>query len=49
MALIGRYAREIAYPAPVTGEVERICGRPALTFSERVADHVADFRNGGTG
>jgi uncharacterized protein YbjT (DUF2867 family) len=44
-ALMGRYAREIAYAAPVTGEVERICGRPGLTFAEWVADHAAEFRN----
>jgi hypothetical protein len=42
---MARYAREIAHAAPVTGEVERILGRPALTFAEWVADHAADFRN----
>jgi uncharacterized protein YbjT (DUF2867 family) len=44
-ALMARYAREIKHAAPVTGEVERILGRPALTFAEWVADHAADFRN----
>jgi uncharacterized protein YbjT (DUF2867 family) len=44
-ALMDRYAREIAYPAPLTGEVERICGRPALTFARWVADHAGDFVN----
>jgi uncharacterized protein YbjT (DUF2867 family) len=44
-ALMARYATEIVHVAPVTGEVERICGRPALTFAEWVADHAASFRN----
>jgi uncharacterized protein YbjT (DUF2867 family) len=43
-ALMARYAREIRYPAPVTGEVERVLGRPARTFAEWVADHAAAFR-----
>lgn len=44
-ALMARYAREIGHVAPVTGEVERICGRPGRTFAEWAADHAADFRN----
>lgn len=41
--LMARYARELPYPAPLTGEVERVLGRPALTFAEWAADHAADF------
>jgi uncharacterized protein YbjT (DUF2867 family) len=44
-ALMARYAREVGQPAPVTGEVERILGRPACTYAEWVADHAEDFRN----
>jgi uncharacterized protein YbjT (DUF2867 family) len=44
-ALLARYAREVGQPAPVTGEVERILGRPARTHAEWVADHAAAFRN----
>jgi len=44
-ALMARYAREVGQPAPVTGEVERILGRPARTYAEWVADHADDFRN----
>jgi uncharacterized protein YbjT (DUF2867 family) len=44
-ALLARYAREVGQPAPVTGEVERVLGRPARTYAEWVADHAAAFRN----
>ena len=44
-ALMARYAREVGQPAPVTGDVERILGRPARTYAEWVADHADDFRN----
>jgi len=44
-ALLARYAREVGQPAPVTGEVERILGRPARTYAEWVADHAEGFRN----
>jgi uncharacterized protein YbjT (DUF2867 family) len=44
-ALLARYAREVGQPAPDTGEVERIFGRPARTYAEWVADHAAAFRN----
>jgi uncharacterized protein YbjT (DUF2867 family) len=44
-ALMARYAREVGQPAPVTGEVERILGRPVRTYAEWVADHAAAFRN----
>src|SRR4029450_5942126 len=38
-------AGEIGQPAPVTGEVERVLGRPARTYAEWVADHAAAFRS----
>jgi uncharacterized protein YbjT (DUF2867 family) len=44
-ALLARYARGVGQAAPLTGEVEKILGRPARTFAEWVADHAADFRN----
>jgi uncharacterized protein YbjT (DUF2867 family) len=44
-ALMARYAREVGQVAPVTGEVERILGRPARTYAEWVADHADAFRN----
>jgi uncharacterized protein YbjT (DUF2867 family) len=44
-ALMARYAREVGQPAPLSGEVERILGRPARTYAEWVADHADDFRN----
>jgi uncharacterized protein YbjT (DUF2867 family) len=33
-ALMARYARGVGQPAPVTGEVEKILGRPARTYAE---------------
>jgi uncharacterized protein YbjT (DUF2867 family) len=42
--LMARYAREIGQPAPVTGEVERILGRPARTYAQWVADHAGAMR-----
>ena len=48
-ALMARYARGVGQAAPLTGEVERILGRPARTFAEWVADHTAVFQNGGPG
>ena len=44
-ALMARYAREVGQAAPLTGEVERILGRPARTYAEWAADHAAAFRN----
>ncbi|WP_329116722.1 NAD(P)H-binding protein [Streptomyces sp. NBC_01465] len=44
LALMARYARDLGGPAPVTGEVEKILGRPALTYRDWVADHAAAFR-----
>jgi uncharacterized protein YbjT (DUF2867 family) len=43
-ALMARYAREIGQAAPVTGEAERILGRPARTYAEWVADHAPALR-----
>jgi hypothetical protein len=42
-ALMARYAREVSQPAPVTGEVERVLGRPARTYAQWLADHAAAF------
>jgi hypothetical protein len=36
---------DVGQPAFISGEVEEILGRPALTFAERAAEHAADFRN----
>jgi uncharacterized protein YbjT (DUF2867 family) len=47
-ALMARYARDAGQPAPVTGAVERILGRPARTYAEWVADHSAAFRASGS-
>jgi uncharacterized protein YbjT (DUF2867 family) len=44
-ALLARYAREVGQPAPVTGEVERVLGRPARTYAQWVADHADAFQN----
>ncbi|MEV0347240.1 hypothetical protein AB0H88_15870 [Nonomuraea sp. NPDC050680] len=41
--LMAMYARGVRQPARVTGEVERVLGRPARTFAEWVADHAAEF------
>ena len=43
-ALMARYAREIGKPAIVTGELERILGRPARTYREWVTDNTAAFQ-----
>jgi uncharacterized protein YbjT (DUF2867 family) len=43
-ALMARYARGVGQPAPVTGEVEKILGRPARTYAQWVSDHAAAFR-----
>jgi hypothetical protein len=41
--LLARYARGVGRPAPFTGEVEKILGRPARSYAEWVADHAAAF------
>lgn len=43
-ALLARYERELRVEAPVTGEVERVLGRPARAYAEWVADHAAAFQ-----
>jgi uncharacterized protein YbjT (DUF2867 family) len=43
MARYAAYARQAQHP--VTDEVEKILGRPARTYAEWVADHVAAFQN----
>jgi uncharacterized protein YbjT (DUF2867 family) len=42
-ALMARYTRQLGRPAAVTGEVEKILGRPARTFAEWAADRAAAF------
>jgi uncharacterized protein YbjT (DUF2867 family) len=44
-AIMARYARELARPAPITDSVEQILGRPAHTYAEWVVDHAAAFQN----
>jgi hypothetical protein len=44
-ALTARYARGVGQPGLVSGEVEKVLGRPALTYAEWVADHAEAFRN----
>jgi uncharacterized protein YbjT (DUF2867 family) len=44
-ALMARYARQVGQAAPVTGEVERILGRPARTYAQWVTDHADAFGN----
>lgn len=44
-ALMARYAKEVGQAASLTGEVEKILGRPARTYARWVADHAAAFRN----
>ena len=44
-ALMARYARGVGQPAPVSGEVEKVLGRPAQTYAEWVAGHAEAFRN----
>ncbi|GAB2944817.1 hypothetical protein ACFMQL_33430 [Nonomuraea fastidiosa] len=43
-ALLARYARGMGPAEAVTGEVERILGRPARTYAAWVADHADAFR-----
>ena len=43
-ALMARYARGVGQPAPLTGEVGEILGRPARTYAQWVADHADAFR-----
>ncbi|KAB2362820.1 NAD(P)H-binding protein, partial [Actinomadura montaniterrae] len=43
-ALIRHAAAAVGARPPVTGDVERITGRPARTFAAWARDHAADFR-----
>lgn len=43
-ALMARYERENGRPAHVSGDVEKVLGRPARTFADWVADHAEYFR-----
>jgi uncharacterized protein YbjT (DUF2867 family) len=47
-ALMARYAREVSQLAPVTGEVQRVLGRPARSYAEWVADHADAFQASGS-
>jgi len=47
-ALLARYARGVGQAAPVSGEVEKLLGRPARTYAQWAADHAAAFRAPGS-
>jgi uncharacterized protein YbjT (DUF2867 family) len=47
-ALMARYARDVGKTAPITGEVEKILGRPARTFNQWAKDHADAFRASGS-
>jgi uncharacterized protein YbjT (DUF2867 family) len=42
-AMMARYARELARPAPITDTVEHILGRPARTYAQWAFDHASAF------
>lgn len=42
--LFAVWSHYVGQPAPVTGTVERLTGRPSRTFAQWAADHAADFR-----
>lgn len=44
-ALVARWERGVGPEEAVSGEVQRILGRPARTFAEWVADHAAAFQS----
>lgn len=44
-ALLALQAEATRQPAFVSGEVEKVLGRPASTFAQWAADHAAEFRN----
>lgn len=44
-AFMANYTKAIGQPTCISGEVEKILGRPGRTFAEWVADHAAAFRN----
>jgi hypothetical protein len=39
------FTQSVGKPAPVTGEVDKILGRPARTYAQWVADHAAVYQN----
>jgi hypothetical protein len=43
--LLGIQARSVGIPAPVTDDVPRILGRPALSFARWAADNAYVFRS----
>ncbi len=43
--MLGHLADCVRHPQPLSGAVEEMLGRPALTFAEWAADQAADFRN----
>ena len=43
--LLGSLADYAKQPGPSSAAVKQVLGRPALTFAEWAAEHVADFRN----
>ncbi|GAA4913418.1 uncharacterized protein YbjT (DUF2867 family) [Nonomuraea thailandensis] len=43
-ALMARYAHYLDHRPPVTGEVDKVLGRPARTYADWVADHLDAFR-----
>ncbi|MEU7830453.1 NAD(P)H-binding protein [Nonomuraea sp. NPDC049129] len=43
-SLLSYFADSIGKPVPITGEVERILGRPPRTFAQWVADNADAFR-----
>jgi uncharacterized protein YbjT (DUF2867 family) len=47
-ALMARYARDVGRPAPLTGDVEKILGRPARTFAQWATEHTDAFRVSGS-
>ncbi|MFB4314923.1 NAD(P)H-binding protein [Actinomadura sp. 21ATH] len=46
-AYLAAIVKSVGRPALVTGEIEKILGRPALTFAEWAADHAGDLRASG--
>ena len=43
--MIGYWADRVEQPGPSSDAVEQILGRPALTFAQWAAEHVAAYRN----
>lgn len=43
-SVVGYWARSDGRPTELSGEVERLTGRPPRTFEEWATDHAADFR-----